>query len=111
MQLEIKLGTAVVVALDGHSAINGAVIPENSTIELTSNDPTVATVPATLTVPAGGAQHIEADVTVLAVGSTDIHAKVTTPDGSIFEDTSTLLVDPAPIPGLVSITVTLSEKA
>lgn len=109
--LEIKLGTAVELAIDGHSAINGAVIPEGSTVELTSNDPSVATVPATLTVPAGGTTELLTDVTVLATGTTDIHAKVTTPDGSVFEATDTLMVDPAPIPGLVSITATLRVKA
>lgn len=106
MLLEVKLGTAVNVVIDGHSALNGAVIPEGSTVAITSNDPTVAIV-ADVTVPAGGASQLVTACTLLAVGATDIHVVVTTPDGSIFEDTASLLVDPAAIPGLARISVTL----
>lgn len=108
--LEIKLGTAITYTLLGHSATNGAVIPEGSTVVVTSNDPTVATAP-TVTIPAGGAQSVTVDLTVLAVGTTDFHTVVTTPDGSVFEDTQTLLVDPAPQPGLVRIETVLAVKA
>jgi len=107
MVLEVKLGTAVNAIIDGHSSVNGATIPDSSSISMTSNDPTVALVTAP-TLPPGGAQQLVASVTVLAVGSTDIHVTVTTPDGSVFEATATLIVDPAPEPGLALITLTLA---
>jgi hypothetical protein len=103
--LEIKLGSKVKLQIDGHSALNGATIPEGSTVVITSNDPTVATI-ADVTVPAGGAQTLVTDVTVLAVGTTDAHVVVTAPDGTVFEATDTLVVDPAAQPGLVRITAT-----
>jgi hypothetical protein len=108
MNLTVVLGTSVNLAVLGHSAVNGANIPEDATVALTSNDPSVATVPATLPVPPGGSQQLTTTVTVLAAGSTDIHGTVTLADGSVFEDTATLLVTPLPVPGLVRIELVLS---
>lgn len=111
MTLNINLGDTVVAQVDGHSASNGALIPDGSTVALASNDPTIATVPATVPVPAGGAQSIPGiPVTVVATvaGSTDITCDVTAPDGSVFHDSATLIVA-IPAPGLVSITLTLSK--
>ena len=110
MSLTVILGATVDALLEGHSAINGAPIPEGATIALTSNDPLVATVPATVPVPTGGAQSFVIPVTVLAVGSTDFHVMVTDADGT-FEATATLLVTPLPSPGLVSVTLTLRSPA
>jgi uncharacterized protein YjdB len=109
MTLSIQLGDTIHLELDGHSAVNGAVIPDGSTIAITSNDPTVATVD-TPVLPPGGAQHLVIGATVLATGSTDFHATVTAPDGSIFEATATLVVNPAAIPGLASVTLTIVKN-
>lgn len=108
MQLTVTVGASVNAVLDGHSAVNGANIPEGSTVAFTSNDPTVATVPASADVPAGGTQEIMVPVTVLASGSTDITATVTAPDGSVFTDTASLIVTPA-VPGLTHVTLTLVQ--
>ena len=110
MQLQVNLGATVNAIIAGHSAVNGAVIPDTAKIALTSNDPTVATVPATVPVPAGGAQSITVPVTLTATvaGSTDIHVTVTAADGSKFEDTATLLVAVV-APGLASVTLTLVD--
>ena len=110
MDLNIILGQNVEAVIDAHSTINGSIIPDTATVELTSNDPTVATVSATVPVPPGGTDQIVLDVTVLAVGATDIHVKVTTTDG-VFEDTATLTVAPTPIPGLARVSLTLRVKA
>lgn len=107
MKLEITFGQTVSAALSGHSAVNGAVIPDTATITLASNDPTVATVPATLAVPAGGAQSIPFPVTVLAVGATDFTAHVVLADGTAFDATSSLLVDQTSTPGLATVTIDL----
>ena len=104
--LTVKLGASVTAEVRGHSALNGAVIPDGAFVEFSSNDPTVATVPATGAVPPGGAGSIAVPVTVLALGSTDIHVKVTTPDG-VFEDTATLIVEPLPVPGLARVELIL----
>lgn len=109
MQLTIVLGATVTAQLDGHSAVNGALIPEGSTVAATSNDEAVATI-APFVIPAGGAQTVTSAVTVLAVGSTDFHVTVTTPDGSVFEDTATLIVGPVPVPGLTHVTLTLVQS-
>ena len=109
MTLEVKLGATVTITLEGHSSINGATIPDGSTIALTSNDPTVATA-SFGPLPPGGAQSLSAPVTILAVGQTDFHAVVTAPDTTIFEATATLLVDPAPEPGLAFVTLVLSQS-
>lgn len=100
--LRITLGDTkpVVFRIEGHSDVNGAVIAEGSTITLSSNDPTIGTVPDTFTVPAGGAKSLDVPVTVTQVeGSTDIKATVVTPEGT-FEIADTLVVSgaaPAPL--------------
>lgn len=108
MVLTVKLGATVQALLEGHSMLNGAVIPENGRIEFTSNDPNVARIVTLADVPVGGAQSLVFPVQVLGVGSTDIHVTVTTADG-VFEDTATLIVEPTPIPGLARVTLTLKE--
>jgi hypothetical protein len=109
MQLNVNTGDTVVAQLDGHSASNGAPIPENSTIAMSSNDPAVATVPATVTVPAGGAVTIgQIPVTILAAGSTDITHNTTTPDGTQYTASATLVVTQV-VPGLLSISLTLIQ--
>jgi len=110
MQLTVTLGATVTATLDGHSATNGAPFPDGSKLAVTSNDPTVATVPADGGgIPAGGTtQEVTFPVTVLASGSTDIQATVTAPDGSTFTDTATLIVAP-PVAGLTHVTLTLTS--
>jgi len=77
-----KLGQTVTLVIDGHSALNGAKIPEGSMVALSSNDTTVATVPATIDVPAGGAKQLNALVTLLATGATDCPVTVIDPAGT-----------------------------
>lgn len=109
--LEVKLGATVVLDLIGHGANNGAVIPEGATLGLSSNDPTVATVPATVDVPVGGTQEIDGvAVTILGPGSTDIVFDGKTLDGTPYHDSGTLVVTPV-LPGLVSIELRLREVA
>lgn len=108
MVLDIILGAQVNLEIEGHSALNGAVLPEGATVAVASNDPAVATVDP-IVIPAGGAQKLTAPVTILATGATDIHVTVTTPDGNVYEDTATLTVGEAPVPGLARIAVSLVE--
>ncbi len=108
--LNANLGDVVVAQLDGHGPSNGALIPEGAVLNLSSNDPSVATVPATVTVPAGGATSIpDIPVTLLAKGSTDIVLDGKTPDGAKYAATATLVVAEV-VPGLVSISLTLLNK-
>lgn len=107
MNLSIVLGATVSGQLAGHSSVNGASIPDSATITLVSSNPAVATVPATLTVPTGGATTITVPVTVLAVGTTDITATVTT-TGSPLTSTATLTVTPVPS-DLTSVVLTLTS--
>jgi len=109
MTLTVKVGATVVARIDGHGATDGAVIVDGSTTALTSNDPTVATVPASTPVPAGGTQSFEIPVTILGKGATDIHQTTTTPDGTLYEDTASLVVEELQ-PGLLTVTITLLEK-
>lgn len=109
-QLQANLGDVVVAQVDGHSPQNGALIPEGTVLNLISNDETVATVPPTITVPAGGVQTIpDIPVTVLAKGSTDISLDGKTPDGTKYADTVTLIVAEV-VPGLVRISLILKNK-
>ncbi len=108
LNLTVVLGSTVSGRILGHSAINGAQIPEGANVELASNDPSVATVPATITVPPGWSASLDFPITVLAVGATDFHVVVTTPDGD-FEDTATLTVTPLPLPGLVRVEMVLTS--
>lgn len=106
-----NLGDVVVVQLDGHGPNNGAVIPEKTVLNLSSNDPTVATVPATVEVPAGGAQTIsDIPVTLLGKGSTDISLDAQTPDGTKYAAAATLVVAEV-VPGLVSISLTILNRS
>jgi hypothetical protein len=108
MSLTIAFGQPASMTLEGHSAVNGALIPDTAIVALTSNDVNVATVPATVPVPAGGSNTVEmGPITVLGPGSTDIHVVVTLTDGTKFEDTATLIVGPAPVPGLAKVTLVL----
>ena len=109
MFLTVKEGALVIAHIEGHSSLNGAVIPGLSVIELTSNDPTVAAAGIPNTFPPEGAQAFDVGIVVMGVGSTDIHLTVTTPDGTIYEDTATLVVEKTPEPGLVRVTITLVE--
>lgn len=106
--LTVVVGAPVTAVIDGHSATNGALIPEGSTVALSSNDPTVATVPDSVPVPAGGQQEFVVPVTVLASGSTDISCLVTAPDGTQFTASDTLIVAPA-VEGLTHVTLTLVQ--
>ena len=109
MSLNVLLGATVVCDIVGHSASDGAPIPDSATVKLGSNDPTVATVPDTVTVPAGGTQVISnIPITVVAAGSTDITADATTSDGTVFHAAATLIVA-TPVPGLASIELVLRE--
>ena len=111
MVLNCMLGDTVLADIIGHSAVNGANIPDGSTISLSSNDTTVATVPDSVPVPPGGAPSItDIPVTVVAVGSADIHLTVTAPDGSVFEDTASIIVG-QPVPGLVRVELNLRTLA
>ncbi len=111
MTLDVLIGDVVVLDILGHSANNGAPMPGGATIALTSNDPTVATVPESVTVPADGAQSVtDIPVTVLAKGSTDIHAALTAPDGTVYEATASLVVS-EPVPGLARIELVLRVVA
>lgn len=109
MQLIVNLGATVVAQLDGHSASNGANIPANSTITLTSNDMTVATVPDTVPVPSDTQSIPNIPVTILAVGATDISFHLVTPDNTPYDGVANLVVNPAPAPGLVSVSITLLD--
>src|SRR5215469_7470842 len=106
MPLTVVLGTAVNAVIDGHAATNGAPIPEKSTIALTSSDPTIATVPATVAVPAGGQQEFIVPVTLVASGSTTISVVVTAPDGTTFPASDSLIITPV-VPGLTHVTLAL----
>ena len=108
MQLTVVLGATVTVTLDGHSATNGAPFPDGSNIAYTSNDPTVATVPASAGPTAGSQSSISVPATVLASGSTDITATLTAPDGTVFTDTATLIVTPV-VAGLTHVVLTLTS--
>jgi len=111
MVLNCMLGDTVLADIIGHRAVNGATIPEGSNVSLSSNDTSVATVPDTVAVPPGGAPSLtDIPVTILAVGSADIHVSVTTPDGTIFEDTASIVVG-QPVPGLVRVELVLRTLA
>jgi hypothetical protein len=107
MTLTIQLGATVTAVIDGHSAINGAPIPAGAKITLTSNDPTVATVPAVpdLTVDTPS---LSVPVTVLAVGSTDISCHVDAGNAGVFDATASLIVG-AVVAGLTHIALTLTS--
>lgn len=112
MQLTVKLGTAVLFDIFGFDAVdNPAKIKAGASVSLTSNDETVATVPATVEVPSDTTQ-ITGSVTVLGVGATDIHCTVMQDSDldsnpETFESTATLIVEPTPEPGLVRISLEL----
>ena len=109
MTLDVLIGDVIVLDILGHSANNGAPMPGGATIALTSNDPTVATVPASVMVPADGSQSVtDVPVTILAKGSTDIHAVLTAADGTEYQDTATLVVA-EPVPGLARIELVLRK--
>ena len=108
--LTIVLGATVTATVDGHSAVNGAPFADGSTVAFTSNDPTVATVPASAGPTAGSQSSLSVPVTVLASGSTDITVTVTdtaTPP-NVFTDTATLIVTPV-VPGLTHVVLTLTS--
>lgn len=103
MTLDVLVGDVVVLDILGHSANNGAPMPGGAVIALTSNDPTVATIAESVTVPADGAQSILGiPITILGKGSTDIHEALTAADGTVYEDTQTLVIS-EPVPGLLRI--------
>lgn len=98
MQLTVVIGSTVVLDILGHSASNGAPIPADAAVALTSNAPEVATVPATAT-PDGSNQITGVPVTIVGSGSTDIQATVSPKDSTgPFTDVATLLVTPLPVP-------------
>lgn len=107
--LTVVIGSTVVLDILGHSASNGAAIPADAAVSITSNAPEVATVPATAT-PDGSSSITGIPVTIVATGSTDISASVSPKDGTgPFVDTATLLVTPLPVPGLARIEVVLRQ--
>jgi hypothetical protein len=109
MPLTVQQGAPVTFRIQGHSALNGAPIPDTAKIALTSNDPTVATVPATVPVPAGGAQEVDVPVDAsVGTGSTDISGTITLPDGTVFQFSDSLIVG-AVVPGLTHVTGTLTS--
>ena len=108
MPLTITLGATVTATIDAHSATNGAPFPDGTTIALTSSDPTVATVPATLPPTSGSMSTVATPVTVLTTGSATISGVATAPDGTTFPASDTLLVG-AVIPGMTHITLTLTS--
>ena len=108
--LNVFLGQNVIFTIEGHSALNGALIPEGAKVEVTSNAPEVATpAVAIVGVPTGGAQSIPVPINVVGKGAVDIHVKVSPIDGSgPFEATDSMIVMDKPQPGLVAVTGTLS---
>lgn len=112
MALTVTLGSPeaakVLLQVESHSAVNGADFAKGATFAITSNDPTVATVDPTQIPPlTPGLQSFQIPVTVLAAGSTDFHVVETAGDGTVFEGTDTLVVQPAPAPGQTHIVVSL----
>jgi hypothetical protein len=107
MALTVTLGQTVTLTIDGHSAVNGAMIPSGSTIAIVSNDPSVATANDIPPLTAD-TQTIVDPVTLLAAGSTDFSVTVTTPTGDVFTATDSLIVNPVAVPGLTHITATLA---
>lgn len=105
--LIVKVGATVIYRLQGHSNINGAVIPEGSVAALLSNAPEVATVPASVTFSAAS-ETLDVPVTILAAGATDIFHDLVAPDGSHYQGGDTLIVEVV-IPGLLSVSGTLIE--
>jgi len=106
--LDVKLGAVVNLVVTGHSALNGKEIPAGSTVALTSNNPAVATLPATVDI-SSDAPMLVIPTTIVGVGTTDGHVTLTTPDAVVYEATATLTVEPLPEPGLVRITAEFHE--
>ena len=109
MPLTVSQGAPVTFRIVGHSAVDGANIPDTAKLTVVSNDPTVATVPATFAIPTGGAGEIDVPVdSSVGVGSTDITATLTLADGTVFTTTDSLIVG-AVVPGLTHIVGTLTS--
>jgi len=107
MALTATLGQTVTLTIDGHSAVNGAVIPSGSTVVIVSNDATVATAADVPTLVADQ-MTIVTPVTLLAAGSTDFSVTVTAPTGDVFTASDSLIVNPVAVPGLTHISATLA---
>lgn len=109
--LKIQVGDTkpVVFRIEGHSDLNGAVLPAGTTVTLTSNAPEIATVPSTAAFDTD-AQSLDVPVTVTQVeGSTDISAQLATPDGTVFNFSDTLVVSAAAPAPLTHVTGTLLQ--
>ena len=92
MPLTVPAGSTVSAVIDGHSSTNGAPIPDTATVALTSSDPTIATVPVTLTGTAGS--------TAIAV--------VVTEGAQTFSASDELTIT-AVVPALDHVTLTLAQ--
>lgn len=99
--MNVKVGESIEAVLAGHSALNGAVIPAGSTIAATSNAEAVLVAPV-FVLPEAGAESLVASLVILGPGSTDLHVVVTAPDGTLFEDTTTVTVEVVE-PGLLRV--------
>lgn len=106
--LSVFKGATVLLEITGHSAVNGASLPEGSTVEVTSNDPETLTIGTIPPVAAGGSAKLAVPVTLLKAGTVDAHAVVTTPDGSKYEATDTIMIG-EPEPGLLRIEAVFVE--
>ena len=103
----VPFGGSVTGVLRGHSAENGARIPEGSVVTTSSSNPDVSMLPA-IEIPAGGATEVLVSVPVLAVGATDFLVTVQTLDGATFSDTAALTVE-AVVPGLARVSFDLQS--
>lgn len=102
--MNVVLGEHIQFTITGHSAINGAVMPEGSTIVITGNNDEVARPPSSVTpIGTGGEMKRTVEVLVQATGSVDWTATVTDPQGVEYTQTDTLVVSPVPEPGIVRI--------
>jgi len=108
MPLTVPAGTTVNAVIDGHSSTNGAPIPDSATVALTSSDPTIATVPPTVAVPAGGAQELTVPVTLTGTAGSSAIAVVVTVGAQTFQASDDLTVT-AVVAALDHVTLTLTQ--
>ena len=108
MPLTVPAGSTVSAVIDGHSSTNGAPIPDTATVALTSSDPTIATVPATVAVPAGGAPQLTVPVTLTGTAGSTAIAVVVTAGAQTFSASDELTIT-AVVPALDHVTLTLAQ--
>jgi hypothetical protein len=108
MPLTVPAGTTVNAVIDGHSSTNGAPIPDSATVALTSSDTTIATVPASVPVPAGGTPELVVPVTLTGTaGSTSVSVVVTV--GAQTFNAADQLTVTAVVAALDHVTLTLTQ--